>query len=80
MFFQDAPPDTSSYMIAGFVITFIVMGLYVASMYIRSRNLKQDVSMLEEMDVPTPAPVQKKNTVKPTTPARPKAVTKKVRK
>ena len=50
MFFQQSTPDTSSYMIAGYVIAFVVMGLYIASIYLRSRNLKQDVSMLEEME------------------------------
>ena len=52
MFFQDATPDTSGYMIAGFAIAFIVMALYVASMYLRSRNLQQDMTLLEEMDKP----------------------------
>ncbi len=50
MFFQDATPDTSAYMIAGYVVAFVVMGLYLASIYLRSRNLKQDMSMLEEME------------------------------
>jgi hypothetical protein len=50
MFFQDVTPDTSGYMIAGFVISFVVMGLYVASMYLRTRSLRQDQSLLEEMD------------------------------
>ena len=80
MFFQDATPDTSGYMIAGYAIAFLVMGLYVASIYIRSRNLKQDMSMLKEMDVPTPTPVEKKKTAKPAAQSRPRAVTKKVQK
>jgi uncharacterized protein with FMN-binding domain len=63
MFFQEATPDTSGYMIAGYVVAFVVMGLYVASMYLRSRNLKQDISTLEEMD--KPAPVQKQRVEKP---------------
>jgi len=52
MFFQEPTPDTSGYMIAGYAVAFIVMGLYVASLYLRSRNLKQDMSMLEELDQP----------------------------
>ena len=52
MFFQDATPDTSGYMIAGFAITFLVMALYVASIYLRNRNLHQDMTLLEEMDKP----------------------------
>jgi CcmD family protein len=50
MFFQEPTPDTSGYMIAGYIITFIVMGLYVLSLYLRSRNLHQEMSMLEEME------------------------------
>ena len=50
MFFQDSTPDTSGYMIAGFAIAFIVMALYVASIYLRNRNLHQDMILLEEMD------------------------------
>jgi hypothetical protein len=50
MFFQETTPDTSGYMIAGYVISFLVMGLYVASIYLRSRSLKQDMSILEDMD------------------------------
>jgi hypothetical protein len=50
MFLQDVTPDTSAYMIAGYVVAFLVMGLYLLSIYLRSRNLKQDMSMLEEME------------------------------
>jgi hypothetical protein len=50
MFFQEATPDTSGYMIAGYAVAFIVMALYVASIYLRSRNLKQDMTMLQEME------------------------------
>ena len=44
---MEITPDTSSYMIAGFVVTFVTMGIYIASLYIRNRNLKQDVETLE---------------------------------
>ena len=50
MFLQEATPDTSGYMIAGYAIAFIVMALYVFSIYLRSRNLQQDLTLLEEMD------------------------------
>lgn len=65
MLFQDVTPDTSGYMIAGYVIAFVVMGLYVASLYLRSRNLKQDMSILEEMDAQAAAPVEKKPAARP---------------
>jgi len=54
MLFQEATPDTSGYMIAGYVITFVILGLYVASMVLRNRNYRQDMTLLEEMDQPAP--------------------------
>lgn len=57
MFFQEPTPDTSGYMIAGYVISFIVMGLYVASLYLRRRNLDQDMTTLRELDKPA-QPIQ----------------------
>jgi hypothetical protein len=50
MFLQEATPDTSGYMIAGYAIAFIVMALYVLSIYLRSRSLKQDLTLLDEME------------------------------
>jgi hypothetical protein len=44
---MDTTPDTSGYMIAGYAIAFLVMGLYVFSMYLRHRNLNQDLETLE---------------------------------
>jgi len=73
MFFQEPTPDTSGYMIAGYAIAFLVLGLYVASIYIRNRNLQQDMAMLEELDEPAAA-------VKPKTKKPAKAVTKKGKK
>ena len=52
MFFQEPTPDTSGYMIAGYAVAFLVMSLYVFSLYLRNRNLKQDLTLLEEMDKP----------------------------
>lgn len=50
MFLLETTPNTSGYMIAGYAVSFIVMALYVASIYLRNRNLKQDIAMLEEME------------------------------
>ena len=50
MFLQEAIPDTSGYMIAVYAVAFLVMALYVFSIYLRSRNLNQDLTLLEEMD------------------------------
>jgi len=49
MFFQDTTPDTSSYMILGYAVFFIATTIYLISFFVRSRNLRQDMSMLESM-------------------------------
>lgn len=64
MFFQETTPDTSGYMIAGYAISFLVMALYVASIYLRNRNLQQDMKTLEEMEEAAP-PVQAIPTKRP---------------
>jgi hypothetical protein len=51
--FQEAIPDTSGYMIAGYTVTFIVMGIYVLSLYLRSNNLKRDAETLESLQTET---------------------------
>ena len=45
-----APADTTSYFIAGYIIFFTVMLLYLASLFIRSRNLRQEYELLVELD------------------------------
>ena len=55
MFFQETTPDTSGYMIAGYAIAFLVMGIYILSLYLRRRNLDRDMEILEEMDKPSAA-------------------------
>jgi hypothetical protein len=56
-------PDTTGYMIAGYAVAFIVMGLYVASLYVRNRNFEQEITLLEELDKSAatvqPVPAQK---------------------
>ena len=49
MFILDTPPDTSTYMIAGYTIFFILIILYLISIFIRTRNLNQDLTILESM-------------------------------
>lgn len=44
------PANTDGYMIAGFVVSFVTLGLYVLSMYIRNRNLNRDLETYESMD------------------------------
>lgn len=50
MLFQDAPPDTSGYMVAGYVIFFAIGLIYVLSLTVRRRNLEQDLRMLESIE------------------------------
>lgn len=57
--FLETTPDTSGYMIAGYVFVFVVMGIYVLSMYLRNTNLKRDAEMLESLQTEK-APKSKK--------------------
>ena len=47
---MEPTPDTSTYMIAGYVIAFLVMGIYVFSLYIRKKNLEAELDVLESLD------------------------------
>jgi hypothetical protein len=67
MFFDASTPDTSSYMVAGYTIFFIITAIYVVSLFIRERNLKRDLLTLENLRneqqaaaMPVPAPVKTK--------------------
>lgn len=42
--------NTDNYMIAGYVVSFVTLGIYLLSMYIRTRNLKRDLETYESMD------------------------------
>ena len=48
--FDQATPDTSGYFIAGYVVIFTVMLLYLASLIIRERNLEKDYETLQELE------------------------------
>lgn len=47
---QAAPAETSNYMIAGYVVIFGIMFLYVLSLVLRTRRLKQELLMIEELE------------------------------
>jgi hypothetical protein len=47
---MEGPANTLSYMIAGYAVIFTVNIVYLASLIIRWRNLRQDQEMLEQMD------------------------------
>jgi hypothetical protein len=50
MFFQEATPDTSGYMIAGYAVFFIISAIYLISLTIRNRSLQRDLETLESLD------------------------------
>jgi len=50
MFPLDAPPDTSAYMIAGYVVFFIIAAIYLVSLFVRWRNINQDMTTLETIE------------------------------
>jgi CcmD family protein len=47
---QQAPAETSNFMIAGYAVIFSVIFLYVVSIILRNRNLRRDMTMLEELE------------------------------
>lgn len=47
---MESVPNTTNYMIAGYVVAFVTMAIYVVSLFIRSRNLNRDLSTLESLD------------------------------
>lgn len=53
---QEAPPDTSTYMIAGYVVFVLIMAVYLVSLFVRRRNLEQDLSTLERLRAESKAP------------------------
>lgn len=50
MLFQEAPADTTTYMIAGYAVIFGVMLVYLFSLALRRRNLKEDLKVLEDLE------------------------------
>lgn len=46
---QEGPAQTFNYFIAGYGVIFGVMGLYLASLIIRRRNLLQELKILEDV-------------------------------
>ncbi len=42
--------DTSYYMYLGFGFFFVVMAIYLASLFIRERNLRRDLELLEALE------------------------------
>ena len=49
MILQEGPAQTTDYMIMGYGVIFGLMLIYVVSLYLRQRNLKQDLELMEEL-------------------------------
>ena len=47
-----APPNTSDYMVAGYIVIFSVMLIYTASLFLRRRKLEEELLSLEQMEDP----------------------------
>jgi hypothetical protein len=52
MYLQEAPANTLNYMVAGYVVIFGVMLIYLISLRLRRRNLQQDLEVLGETREP----------------------------
>jgi hypothetical protein len=68
MMFQEAPPDTSAYMIAGYAVFFIVSAIYLLSLVVRQRNLSMDLETLEAMRAESPKSGRRNAMSRPTGP------------
>ncbi len=45
-----APADTNSYYIAGYAVFFVVMAIYLTSLFIRGQNLKKEYELLVDLE------------------------------
>ena len=52
--FLETIPDSSGYMIAGYIFAFVVMGIYIFSLYLRNVNLNRDAETLESLQTEKP--------------------------
>ena len=60
MLLQDAPPNTSGYMVAGYAVFIVVMAIYIISFMARRRNLEQDLDTLRKIEAENKAKVSKR--------------------
>lgn len=44
---QDSPAETTGYMVAGYLVIFGLMAIYLLSLFIRQRNLRQEAALYE---------------------------------
>ena len=46
----DPTPNTSGYMVLGYAFIFLVIAIYLISLYLRQRSVKRDIELLEDLD------------------------------
>jgi hypothetical protein len=51
---MNGPADTLNYMVAAYVIIFVVLLVYLASLFIRWKNLRQDEETFRELEKKEP--------------------------
>jgi len=49
-FLADGPAETTGFMILGFVVIFGALLIHLASMALRTRNLRRDLELLKELE------------------------------
>lgn len=47
---MDVTPDTVNFMVLGYAVIFGVMALYLGSLVMRFRNLREDTKTLDEVE------------------------------
>ncbi len=47
---QQAPAETTRYMIAGYAAIFSIMLIYIVSIFVRRRNARRDLETLDEIE------------------------------
>ena len=48
LFLQEGPANTNDYMIMGYAVIFGVLLIYLISLAVRQRNLRQDLAALQD--------------------------------
>ena len=80
--FQEATPDTSGYMVAGYAVFIVIMAIYLVSLFTRRRNLEQDWTTLQTIEaeskaatpaIPAPRQAARKPSVRKAKPSKPAA-------
>ncbi len=48
--FQDATPQTSGYMLAGYAVFFVVLATYLAGLWLRWKKLSRELDDLQKLE------------------------------